>query len=800
MAASGGHPLQAQPNKESIMIIWRKKIQTAALLFFLLLPGRGPIAQDAPTSADDIRAGKLEAHMSVLAADFTRGRDTGSEGYDIAAAYAASLFKAWGIQPGGDFPDTLVRLRTGRGRSYFQAVPLVRNTSDPETVMTLTVSRGGFRSEAVFRRGTDFDVNSTVPFDFTAEVVFVGYGGSGPDFDEMKNLDLRNKIVVRLEGLPGQTEPDGAFYKKNRQARQAWVERFNQAARNGDAEPVAAEDPIRRFNKALRDGGAAGCITVALPPADASSAASSPAVNTEWGVNAPFRNSALPTLKMYEGDEPPAKRKRLRLPGGPVMAPAGGEEFFLHPGDPIMITASAEAAETLFAQAGLSLEELRRRIDSTGRPASCPLTGVLLRVRNEVRTEIVIGKNVIGVVPGADPALKNEIVVVAAHLDHIGALNGAIFNGADDNASGAAAVLELARVFSGLSNPPKRTIVFGLWCGEEDGFLGARYFVSRPYASLSNIVAILNLDMVGRLSRPSQSGEGKFVVSTSCQTPIFKRIAQESCQRAGLEAEFLEEKFDGWKKNGGNSLESDHAAFAARGIGYIFMSTGTHEDWHSFLDHPDKINFEGMEKIVRAAFGAAREIAGLDARPIFDKSIAPPKNPSRLRIVMREAAEEWPAVSKSGDGAAFKETPSRPPMKTVPSDSEATKSPAGTKASPDTRTFRLTFDLQGKTDDSRFEGKIVVSSAGRKVFESDTIILRGFRQERVYSREFDVAGLDLAAAGLRWEIQGTLFDSKLNDSSTFRKMDSRAFSAPFQGFGFHISTAGGTLDVRPVVF
>ena len=376
------------------MIIWRKKFRIAALLFFLPLLGRSPMAQDARIPADDIRAGKLEAHVSVLAADFTRGRDTGSEGYDMAAEYAASLFKIWGIQPGGDFPNPLVRLRTGRGRSYFQAVPLVRNTGDPETAMTLTVFRGGFRSETIFRRGTDFDVDSTAPFDFTAEVVFAGYGSAGPDFDELKNLDLRNKIVIRLEGLPGQTHPEGELFKKSRQARQAWMERFNRAAQSGAAELEAAEDPIRRFEKALRNSGAAGCITVALPPADASSAASSPAVNTEWGVNAPFRNLALPTLKMYEGDEPPAKRKRLRLPGGPVMAPAGGEEFFLRPGEPLMITASAEAAETLFAQAGQSLEELRRRIDSTGRPASCPLTGVFLRVRNEVRTEIVIGKNV----------------------------------------------------------------------------------------------------------------------------------------------------------------------------------------------------------------------------------------------------------------------------------------------------------------------------------------------------------------------------------------------------------------------
>ena len=789
-------------------MIRRKKILAAVFLSILPLLGWGPASPHERAAADDIRAGRLEAFLSVIAADFTRGRETGSEGYDIAAEYAASLFKAWGVQPGGDVPDPLVRLRTGRERSYFQAVPLVRNAGDPETTMILTVARGSFRKEAVFQRGTDFDVDTTVPFDITAELVFAGYGSDDTDFDELKNLDLRDKIIVRLEGLPGQTSPEGKLYKMARDARQARMNRVNQAIENGEADRAADDDPYRRFLKVLRDGGAAGCIMVALPPADAT-ASTPPAVNTEWSVNAPFRNLAPHALKMYEGDRPPAKRKRLRLPGRPVIALAAGMDLFRDPGDPILITASPDAAEALFVHTGQTLDGLRRRIDSTGRPASFPLPGALLRVRNAVKTEIVNGKNILGVIAGSDPVLKNEVVVVGAHLDHIGASNNAIFNGADDNASGAAAVLELARAFSALPIPPKRTIVFGLWCGEEDGFLGSRYFLDRPYAPPGNIIACLNMDMIGRLPKPGGPQGGKLVVHTSCQTPLLKRIVEESCRLAGLEVEFLEEKIEGLAGSSGGRMDSDHVSFAARGIGFIYMETGVHDDWHSFLDHADKINYEGLEKITRAAFLSIREIAGLDVRPVFDKSIPPPRTKSGLRLIIRESAEEEPSAPKAVAGGAPPETALRPVKKDALPDlaaaQPAPRSPSiaslgKEKTGANNRTFRLTFDLLGKTDESRFEGTITVSSAGRTIFSSDTIILRGFRQDRVYSREFDVTGLDFAGAGLRWKISGTLFDSAMKESLTIMNMDSRKIAEPFQGIGFHISTAGGKLEVRSVVY
>jgi hypothetical protein len=784
MAANDGLVLRSLRLKESIMNR-RKIIQAAVLLSILPFLGWGPAFLDERAATDDIRAGRLEAYLSVLAADFTRGRETGSEGYDIAAEYAASLFKTWGVQPGGDVPDPLVRLRTGRGRSFFQAVPLVRNAADPETTMILTVARGSFRRETVFRRGTDFDVDPTVPFDVTAELVFAGYGSSDPDFNELGNLNLRDKIVVRLEGLPGETSPEGKLYETARDARQARMNRVNRAVESGEAGRAADDDPYGRFLKALRDGGAAGCITVALPPAGAT-ASSRPAVAAGWSVNAPFRNLASPALKMYEGDLPPAKRKLLRIAGGPYLAPAGGPELFRDPGDPIFITVSPEAAEALFAPTGQTLDGLRRRIDSTARPASFPMVGALLRVRNNVETEIVNGKNVLGVIAGSDPILKNEVVVVGAHLDHIGASNNAIFNGADDNASGAAAVLELARAFSALPIPPKRTLVFGLWCGEEDGFLGSRYFLDRPYAPSGNIIACLNLDMIGRLPKPGAPPGGKLVVHTSCQTPLLKRIAEESCRQAGLDAEFLEEKFEGLVRSGGDRMDSDHVAFAARDIGFIYMETGVHEDWHSFLDHANKINYEGLEKITRAAFLSIREIAGLDARPVFDKSISAPRIKNDFRLILREDAEK----EALPDPAATRPVPSAPSI--APSGKE--------KPSPDTRTVRLTFDLLGKTDESRFEGTITVSSGDRTVFSSDAITLRGFHQERIYSREFDVAGLDLAGAGLRWKISGTLFDSSMKDSLTTMNMHSRTFTEPFQGIGFHVSTAGGKLEVRPVVY
>lgn len=765
-------------------MIRRKQWRATALLALLPLLGGGLPSPGDREAAGDISAARLEAHLLFLAADFTRGRETGSEGYEIAAEYAAALFKTWGLQPGGDLPDPLVRIRTGRGRSYFQTVPLVRNAGDSETTMILTTVRGGFRKETVFRRRTDFEVDATVPFDIAAELVFAGYGSTDPDFNEIGNLNLRDKFAVILDGLPGQTNPGGALYQKTLAARETRMDRYKKAVESGEAGGVDEDEPRRRFLRALRDTGAAGCLVVSLP-ADEVLASSPPPVTAAWNVNAPFRNLPSNALKMYEGDRPATARKRLRLPGGPIIAPAGASELFSDPNDPILITISPETAEALFAPAGQTPDGLRRRIDSTGRPVSFPMAGVSLRIRNDVKTEVINGKNVIGVLPGSDPILNKEVVVVGAHLDHIGAYNNAIFNGADDNASGAADALELARAFSRLPVPPKRTLLFGLWCGEEDGFLGSRYFLERPYAPIEDIVACLNMDMIGRLPKSGSGGpqDGKLVVHTSCQTPDLKRIAEESCRLADLEAEFLEDKIEGLAKSGGGRMDSDHVPFAARDIGFIYMETGVHDDWHSFLDHADKINFEGLEKIARAAFLSVRQIAELDSRPFFDKAIPAPKSKNLFKLILVEDPAEKPSTGKAAEPGVRKTIDARP---------------AGEKTKEDTRTIRLTFDLLGKTDDSRFEGTITVSSAGRTIFASDTIILRGFREERTYSREFDVAGLDLAKDGLRWQIKAELSDSALKETFTVMNMDSRTFTKPFRGIGFHISTTGGKLEVKSV--
>ena len=760
---------------------------TAAGIAIFVLFVLGFAAPEERSPQDDVRAERLEAYLSVLAADFTRGRETGSEGYDIAAEYAASLFKVWGLRPGGDVPDPLTRLRTGRARSYFQTVPLVRDAGLPETLLTLIITRNGFQKEVVFQSRTDFDVASELPFDVNAGIVFAGYGRTEPDFNELANLNFKDKFVVVLEGLPGQTNPSGALYKKNRQIIEARNERLRQAAAAGESSEALFDDSRRRLLQTLRDGDAAGCLILASPE-EILLASSPPPLNAEWAVNAPFRNLASNALKMYEGDRPPDRRRRLRLTGGPVMAPAGTGELFRDPGDPVMISLSPSASDALMRQAGHDLAELRRRIDTTSRPASAPLAGATIRIRRTVRTEAVNGKNVIAVIPGSDPAMKNEVVVIGAHLDHIGAANQVIFNGADDNASGAAAVLELARAFAGSSPPPKRTIVFGLWCGEEDGFLGSRYFVQRPFAPLSDIVACLNLDMIGRLPRNPSPSDASFFVHTSCQTPLLERIARESCDQAGLKAGWVEDKIVGLTGSGGDRMDSDHVSFAARGIGFVYMETGIHEDWHSFVDHADKINFEGMEKIVRASYLTAKAISNLASRPVFDPARPAAKKPGRMKLILLE--------DKAPEGSSGAANPREGRTEVR----DATALPAALKNKAEMQELRLTFDLLGKTDDSRFEGTLTVYAGDKKIFSTDTVMLRGFRDERVFSRECDVAGFDLAEVGLRWEIRGTLFDSALKETFTIARAESRKFSAPFRGIGFSLSTSGGKLEVVPTVY
>lgn len=218
-------------------------------------------------------------------------------------------------------------------------------------------------------------------------------------------------------------------------------------------------------------------------------------------------------------------------------------------------------------------------------------------------------RNLLALLPGSDPRLREEIVLLGAHYDHVGYGNrmnsrgpiGAVHNGADDNASGTAALLELIDAFRTLAAPPKRSVLFALWDGEEKGLLGSTHWVRSPTVPLERVKFAFNVDMVGRLR-----GEKLDVIGSRTATGF-----RQSISRLNLAENLLLDFTWELKAN------SDHHPFFARNIPVIMFHTGLHDDYHRPSDDVEGIVPEGVERVSRLAFRLACDIADSPSGPAF---------------------------------------------------------------------------------------------------------------------------------------------------------------------------------------
>ncbi|WP_373736335.1 M28 family metallopeptidase [Bacteroides heparinolyticus] len=209
--------------------------------------------------------------------------------------------------------------------------------------------------------------------------------------------------------------------------------------------------------------------------------------------------------------------------------------------------------------------------------------------------------NVLGVIPGRR---SDEYVVVGAHFDHLGMdctlADDAIYNGADDNASGVSAVLQIARAFRASGHRPLRTVVFAFWDGEEKGLLGSRYFVqTSPF--ISQVKGYLNFDMIGRNNKPEQPQHVVYFYTAG--HPAFGDWLKQDVARHGLK---LQPDYRAWDNPVGGS---DNASFALQGIPVIWYHTDGHPDYHRPSDHADRLNWEKVVEITKAAFLNAWNLA-----------------------------------------------------------------------------------------------------------------------------------------------------------------------------------------------
>lgn len=532
------------------------------------------IPEKAQRGLNSITTDDLKAQLSIIASDFTEGRETASMGFDLAAKYAESLFKMWGIKPAGDevrFP--------GRGQSknsYFQSVPFLRTISVKESYLKVLKENKNSKLVDIFEYRTDYSASNRITIEAETGVVFLGYGISSEEekFDEMKGLDLNGKVVLIIQGIPGEADKESELYKKFR---------FK----------VRRHSFRKKMQDKMKEKGVAGIIY--LP----SSIQETP-VNVSWAVNDYWRNTRR--NRYYEGDTPPIPRERFRL----ISKETAERELFT-------ITVTDKVALSLLGNSGFTLEELQKKIDSSGKPNSFIVKNTGISFKMSTNTEILKCKNVVGFIEGSDPKLKEELVIVGAHLDHLGKRNNMIFNGADDNGSGSVGVMEIAEAFSLLEQKPKRSVVFCLWTGEEHGLCGSSYFVDHPFKPLKNIVYYQNFDMIGRNARDNEENKNRVSVTSARQTPEIKKIIEKYSDILELEAQVREASIP----PGG----SDHRPFGMKDISYSFFITGLHDDYHQMTDHIDKINFEKMEKIVKTGFLTLYEIANMDERIKYDKSL-----------------------------------------------------------------------------------------------------------------------------------------------------------------------------------
>ncbi len=245
-------------------------------------------------------------------------------------------------------------------------------------------------------------------------------------------------------------------------------------------------------------------------------------------------------------------------------------------------------------------------------PAVTPLPSWQAHARQKVLPfREIRAPNVVGILAGTDPSLRDEFVVISAHMDHVGIRcrgtgpGDPVCNGADDNGSGTAGVVALARAFASPGARPRRSLVFLAVSGEERGLWGSRYFAANPPIDLTRAVANLNMDMIGRNWRDTVVAIGK---GHSELGPIVDQVAARHPELGLAVVDDL------WPAEN-LYARSDHINFARQGIPILFFTSGLHEDYHAASDTPDKIDAEKQARILRLIFHLTTEIADRPARP-----------------------------------------------------------------------------------------------------------------------------------------------------------------------------------------
>jgi len=298
--------------------------------------------------------------------------------------------------------------------------------------------------------------------------------------------------------------------------------------------------------------------------------------------------------------------------------------------------------DELFKSQNLDFAQYQKKIDLNKKPYSFLFNNISVNLSTEVKELEKTARNVVGYIEGNDPILKNEYIVIGAHYDHLGidqlktssmykGNDLQIHNGADDNASGTTGLLEVAEKFCALKSEIKRSIIFIAFSGEELGILGSTYFTNNSVIDIKNIVAMLNMDMVGRLN-----DEKSLTIIGAGTSSLWKNLLSEK-NKYDLKLAF----------NDSGSGGSDHQAFTNKNIPVLFFFTGTHTDYHKPSDDADKINYEGTQAVVNFVFEVANSVQKLESKPDYVKIEEPAQ---RGAVRSRVTVGTVPEFGYNGNG------------------------------------------------------------------------------------------------------------------------------------------------------
>jgi len=460
------------------------------------------------------------------------------------------------------------------GNSYFQNYSLMTATLGDGNTLDVLGADGAARR---LREGQEFyPQRFGASGHVSAPVVFVGFGITSPrlQYDDY-NGDIKGKIVLALDHEPGERDANSPF------------------------DGVVTSEPASGWRKALaaQEKGAAAIIFVSDVHNHPGTANFEQAARNAWPEKPPrILNYTLA-----------AWADRIHIPAAQI---------------------SPAVAQSLVAGTGKTLEDLAKSAETARGWSPLALPGARLDLTTAVDRHIVADRNVVALLEGSDPVLKNEWVLVTAHFDHNGTDGTQIFNGADDNGSGTVALLEIADAYALAAQQgrrPRRSILFAAWNSEERGLLGAWAYTEAPLAPLSTIAAVLNMDMVGRNEEVQVGGGGRFnglEVQTAesnsnavnmmgfTRAPDVAAAVDKANAGIGLE---IKKRYD---NNTSNLVRrSDQWPFLQRGVPGLGFMTGLHPDYHTVYDRPEKINYAKVEKIARLIHQASWDLANSDGRP-----------------------------------------------------------------------------------------------------------------------------------------------------------------------------------------